>query len=46
MLALLKRIAHRFNQAGITWALGASMMLYFKGIARDFHDLDFYDDRK
>ena len=39
-LALLKRIAHRFNQAGITWALGASMMLYFKGIARDFHDLD------
>lgn len=39
-LALLKRIAHSFNQAGITWALGASMMLYFKGIARDFHDLD------
>ena len=35
-----KRIAARFNAAGITWALGASMLLYFKRIAPEFHDID------
>lgn len=37
---LLKEIAHRFNTADITWALGASMLLYFKGITSTFHDID------
>lgn len=37
---LLKKIAHCFNEAGITWALGASMLLYFKGVVPDFHDID------
>lgn len=39
-IELLKKIAQRFNDANITWALGASMLLYFKGIAPEFHDID------
>lgn len=39
-LAVLTKIAREFAQAGITWALGASMLLYFKGITPDFHDID------
>ena len=37
---LQKEIAHRFNNSDITWALGASMLLYFKGITSTFHDID------
>ena len=39
-LAVLKRIAEAFNARRLTWALGASMLLYFKGIAPKFHDID------
>ena len=39
-IQLLLRIAHRLNEAHVEWALGASMMLYFKGITSDFHDID------
>ena len=39
-IQLLLKIAHRLNEAGVEWALGASMMLYFKGITSDFHDID------
>ncbi|WP_310603359.1 nucleotidyltransferase domain-containing protein [Anaerosporobacter sp.] len=39
-LTILSNIAHKFNQKNITWAVGASMLLYFKGIATDFHDID------
>jgi hypothetical protein len=39
-IELLKKIAHRFNEARIEWALGASMMLFLKGIAPEFHDID------
>lgn len=39
-MELLKEIAQKFNQADITWALGASMLLYFKGITSEFHDID------
>ena len=39
-ITVLKRIAARFNAAEITWALGASMLLYFKRIAPEFHDID------
>lgn len=39
-IELLKEIAHRFNAANITWALGGSMLLYFKGITTGFHDID------
>ncbi|MGO5051782.1 hypothetical protein ACTQ6A_04590 [Lachnospiraceae bacterium LCP25S3_G4] len=37
---VLKTISREFNQAGITWSLGASMLLYFKGITTEFDDID------
>jgi len=39
-IQLLLRIAHRLNEAHVEWALGASMLLYFKGITSEFHDID------
>lgn len=39
-IELLKKIARSFAEAGVTWALGASMLLYFKGITAEFHDID------
>ena len=39
-IELLKKIAGKFNEANVTWALGASMLLYFKGITSEFHDID------
>lgn len=39
-LAVLARIAAELRQADVTWALGASGLLYFRGLAPDFHDLD------
>ncbi len=39
-IEVLKQIAHRFNEAHIIWALGASMLLYFKGITQEFQDID------
>lgn len=39
-IAVLKKIAHQLNEAGIVWALGASMLLYFKKVTTDFHDID------
>lgn len=39
-IELLEKIAHQFNEAHIVWALGASMLLYFKGITPEFHDID------
>ena len=37
---LLKRIAHRFEEEKVEWALGGSMMLYFKEIVPSFDDID------
>lgn len=39
-LSVLSSIARAFNQASITWAVGASTLLYLHGIVPDFHDLD------
>ena len=39
-IELLQRIVHRLNEAHVQWALGASMLLYFKGITSAFHDID------
>lgn len=39
-IEVLKEIAHRFNEAHVVWALGASMLLFFKGITTEFHDID------
>lgn len=39
-LDVLSRIAKRLNAEGVTWAVGASLLLYLKGIAKSFHDID------
>lgn len=39
-LTLLSQIAKELNNRNVTWAIGASMLLYFKGITFEFHDID------
>ena len=39
-LQVLTDIAHGFNQDKVLWAVGASLLLYFKGISDTFHDID------
>ncbi|WP_250228182.1 nucleotidyltransferase family protein [Anaeropeptidivorans aminofermentans] len=39
-LEVLKKIAREFNNKGINWAVGASLLLYFKGISDTFNDID------
>lgn len=41
-IELLQRIAQRLNEAHVQWALGASMLLYFKGITSAFHAIDLW----
>ena len=39
-LKVLSKIGKLLNEANITWAIGASMLLYFKGITDNFNDID------
>lgn len=39
-LSVLSKVAKSFNEADITWAVGASLLLYFQGGTEDFHDID------
>ncbi|HPJ01508.1 MAG TPA: hypothetical protein PKU80_01535 [Candidatus Limiplasma sp.] len=39
-LQALQKLAHRLNAAGIPWAVGGSMLLYFKGLVSEFRDID------
>lgn len=39
-LNVISKIGALLNDAGITWAVGASMLLYFKGITSEFNDID------
>ena len=39
-LNVLKQVAHTLNQAGVMWAIGGSVLLYLKGIAEKFNDID------
>ena len=45
-LSVLAKIAKQLNERNITWALGASGMLYFNGIIDRFHDLDILVDER
>lgn len=40
METCLKKIAGLFNQNGVCWALGASMLLHYKGLAAQPQDID------
>jgi hypothetical protein len=39
-LTILSQIAKELNDKNVTWAIGASVLLYFKGIVTDFNDID------
>lgn len=39
-LMILSKVAKEFNGNNITWAVGASLLLYFKGITKEFADID------
>ena len=39
-LDVLAVVAQRFNRENITWAVGASLLLYLKGKTEVFHDID------
>ena len=39
-LKVLELFAKRLNEADINWAIGASLLLYFKNIVEDFNDID------
>ena len=39
-LMVLADIARELNKEKITWAIGASLMLYLRGIVTEFHDID------
>lgn len=39
-LEVLSRIAHILNENHVLWAVGGSMLLYFKGKTDVFHDID------
>ena len=39
-LRIFTKIAKEFNKQQIIWAVGASLMLFFKGITNTFHDID------
>ena len=39
-LKVLEAIAGKLNEEKITWGIGASLLLYFKGISPDFNDID------
>ena len=39
-LEVLASVARRFNEENITWAVGASLLLYLKGKTEIFHDID------
>lgn len=39
-LKVLSEIGNRLNREGIEWAVGASLLLYFKGITDKFNDID------
>lgn len=45
-LDILKHIAERFNEKNIIWNLGASAMLYLRGIVDDFSDIDLFVRQK
>lgn len=39
-LEVLSQIAHMLNENQVLWAVGGSMLLYFKGKTDVFHDID------
>lgn len=40
MEKLLVEVAKRFEKAGLTWCVGGSLLLYYKGLASEVNDID------
>lgn len=43
-LSILAKVARGMNAAGLTWAVGASLMLFLRGRVNRFHDIDIMVD--
>lgn len=43
---VLKELASKFNQSKVKWNVGASCMLYLRGITSAFNDIDIIIDEK
>lgn len=39
-LQVFAKVAAALNRQGVTWAVGGSLMLYFRGVVTDFNDID------
>jgi len=46
IIDVLVKIAKKFNENDIEWALGASLLLYFYDIVEEPHDIDIVIDKK
>jgi len=46
IIDVLVRIAKKFNENDIDWAVGASLLLYFHDIVKEPHDIDIVIDKK
>ncbi|MEA4912655.1 MAG: hypothetical protein VB092_08620 [Oscillospiraceae bacterium] len=45
-LAALAVIARALNEADVTWSVGASLLLWRRGLVEDFHDIDLLVDEQ
>lgn len=45
-LKVLSKIGKNFIQENLTWAVGASLLLYLRGFIEDFHDIDIMVDEE
>ncbi|MDO4276969.1 MAG: hypothetical protein Q4D16_25190 [Eubacteriales bacterium] len=45
-ISVLQRVASEFNKEKLLWAVGASLLLYFKGMVKSFNDIDIMVDEK
>ena len=43
---LLAKIGRCLNESNVLWGVGASMMLYYKGLVKEPKDIDFIVDKK
>jgi len=46
IIEVLVKIAKKFNENDIEWAVGASLLLYFHDIVKEPHDIDIIIDKK
>lgn len=45
-MGVLQKMAAEFNKDDLLWAIGASLLLYFKGVTEMSHGIDIVVDEK